>query len=110
MLEVLGKNYYIDIDKVIEKCRPNYTTEELKKVRVKNKNKPTEENDEQHGLELNIFKFEVFKSCIERLFNDFQEVDDNLGAYAEKSTNMSFRIAFNTLLKYEILIEENDNE
>jgi hypothetical protein len=109
MLDVMGKQYYINIDKVIEICRPNYTPEELKRLRAKSKTKSSEEDNERSGLELNIFKFELYKACIERLFLDNQEIDDNLGVYAEKSTNISFRIAFNTLLKNEILTED-DNE
>jgi hypothetical protein len=94
----LGKNYYIDIDKVIEKCRPIYTTKILDE----------KEDEGERSLELNVFKFECYKSCIERVLNDYEEVDDSLGAFADRTTNMSFRIAFNTLLKNEILIEDEN--
>ena len=97
MLEVMGKDYYIDIDKVIEKCRPTYVAK-----------KPKKSENEEQSLELNIFKFECYKSCIERILNDYEEIDDNLGVFSEKSVNISFRIAFNTLLKNEILIEDNE--
>jgi hypothetical protein len=60
------------------------------------------------GLELNVFKFEVFKACIERILGEYEETDDNLGAFVENNTSPSFKIAFNTLLKYEILKEENE--
>jgi hypothetical protein len=60
-------------------------------------------------LELNVFKFECFKACVERLLNEVEEVDDKLGAFAEKSTSISFKLAYNTLLKYKILIEDDSD-
>jgi hypothetical protein len=38
---------------------------------------------------------------------EYEEVDDNLGKFAHPSSP-SFKIAFNTLLKYEILKEDID--
>jgi hypothetical protein len=40
--------------------------------------------------------------------NDIQEIDDGLGAFAQKDTTISFRIAFNTLIKNEIIIEDDE--
>jgi len=46
--------------------------------------------------------------CIDRVLGDFEgEEDDGLGGLF-KSKSFSFQIAFNTLLKNEILIEENE--
>jgi hypothetical protein len=60
-------------------------------------------------LELNVFKFEIFKSCIERvLYDQPEETDDDIPVFQEKSIAISFKVAFNTLLKYEILIEDVD--
>jgi hypothetical protein len=105
MLDIFGKNYYIDVDEVIEKCRPSYSIKELEK-----QDNPlgTSEESSGGGLELNVFKFEVFKACIERILGEYEDVDDKLGAFAEHSASPSFKMAFNTLLKYEILIEDND--
>ena len=106
MLDIFGKNYYIDVDEVIEKCRPSYPTKEIEKKEVSH-----ETSDEpSSGLELNVFKFEVFKACIERILGEYEDVDDKLGAFAEHSASPSFKMAFNTLLKYEILIEDEDND
>jgi hypothetical protein len=46
--------------------------------------------------------------CIERVLNEFEDSDEEMGIFAQKETTVSFRIAFNTLLKNNILIEENE--
>lgn len=69
---------------------------------------PDADQPVQGVLELNIFKFEVLKTCLERTLNEYEDVDEKLGVFAESSTSPSFKIAFNTLLKYEIL-KEDDN-
>ena len=89
MIEVMGKHYYIDVDNAIEKCRPVYPPKKgrLKKV------------EEETTLELNVFKFEIFKSCIERilLYEYTEDKDDDIAIFQEKSSSLSFGLAFNTL-------------
>ena len=97
MLEVLGEKYYIDVDKIIEICRP--PAEEA------------EQYDDDNGkkqIELNVFKFECYKSCVDRVLTEYQteDEDDAMAAFTNKTTNVSFGIAFNTLVKNEILRED----
>lgn len=63
-------------------------------------------DDGTETAEINIFKYEVLKVCLERILNEYQEVDDNLGPFGEENLSISFKIAFNTLIKYKILIED----
>lgn len=114
MFNVFGKTYYIDVDEVIKKCRPDYGTKNFDEAPKLKPKKKTEDNKEDEGveavLELNVFKFEIFKACIERMLNEYEQPDEELGTFGiEKNTTPSFKVAFNTLLKYEILIED-DNE
>ena len=44
--------------------------------------------------------------CLERILGEVDDVDDEMGAFAQNSTTTSFKLAFNTLIKYKILIEE----
>jgi hypothetical protein len=44
--------------------------------------------------------------CLERILGEVDEVDEGMGAFAQNSTTTSFKLAFNTLIKYKILIEE----
>lgn len=93
MVEIFGKNYFIDIDGITEKCKTGNT--------IKNEN-----GDE--SLEVNIFKYEIIKMCLDRVLNDITDVDDELGAFGQNDTSISFKLAFNTLIKNEILIEEDE--
>jgi hypothetical protein len=44
--------------------------------------------------------------CLERILSEYQEIDEQMGAFATNEMSLSFKLAFNTLLKNEILIEE----
>ena len=103
MINFRGKQYYIDVDKAIEQCRPVYPSK-------KGKTKKAEEQEEDRSLELNVFKFEILKSCIERilLYEYTDNDDDDAILFQERQLPLSFSIAFNTLLKYKILIEKTD--
>ena len=46
--------------------------------------------------------------CLDRVLADFQDIDEELGAFAENTTTTSFKIAFNTLIKNQILIEDDE--
>jgi hypothetical protein len=46
--------------------------------------------------------------CLERVLNEYQEVDEEMGPFAQEGLSVSFKIAFNTLIKYQILIEEDE--
>lgn len=91
MVEIFGKNYFIDIEGITEKCKTGNT--------IKNE-------DGNESLEINIFKYEIIKMCLDRVLNDFEDVDEEIGAFAQNDTSISFKIAFNTLIKHEIIIED----
>ena len=93
MIQVLGANYYIDIDAVTEKCKTG---------------RMIEEEDGRETTEINIFKYEVYKLCLERILNEYSEVDDDVSILGEKELPVSFKIAFNTLIKHDILIEDEN--
>ena len=92
MVEIFGKYYYIDLDGITDKCRTG--------------NKIKTEDEDEDTLEINIFKYEIIKMCLERILGEVDDVDDEMGAFAQNSTTTSFKLAFNTLIKYKILIEE----
>jgi hypothetical protein len=46
--------------------------------------------------------------CLDRVLGEIDEVDEGLGKFAQEGTTISFRIAFNTLIKNQILIEDED--
>jgi hypothetical protein len=93
MVEIFGKNYYIDVDGISQKCQTGN--------QIQNEDGTT-------TLEINIFKYEIIKTCIERVLNEFEESDETLGEFGESNLSISFKIAYNTLIKYEILISEDE--
>ena len=100
MVEIYGKQYYIDLDSVTDRCR----IEGIKKY-----DDEEEEGDDSAGS-LNIFKYEIIKMCLERILGEYEEEDDDSNLFGAKKASQSFKIAFNTLIKYEILIEELNEE
>ena len=86
-----GDGYYIDIESITEKCRTGNTIKE---------------DDGSESTEINIFKYEVIKMCIDRVLGEIEEEDSEMAMFKGKS--LSFQIAFNTLLKNEIIIEDNE--
>jgi hypothetical protein len=96
MVELYGKQYYIDLDAVTDRCR----IEGIKKY------DDEDEEDDSGSSSLNIFKYEIIKLCLERILGEFNEEDEDSALFGTKNSSPSFKIAFNTLIKYEILIEE----
>jgi hypothetical protein len=46
--------------------------------------------------------------CLDRILSEFTDTDEELGAFAQNNTTVSFKIAFNTLIKNQILIEDDE--
>jgi hypothetical protein len=46
--------------------------------------------------------------CLDRILSEFTDPDEELGAFAQNNTTVSFKIAFNTLIKNQILIEDDE--
>jgi hypothetical protein len=106
MVELFGKHYYIDFDRITEKCRINKKVEKVEKKGKKVSNEEAEEDVE--SIEVNIFKYEIIKMCLDRVLNEFEPVDEEMGPFAQNDTAMSFKLAFNSLIKNEIIIEDNE--
>jgi hypothetical protein len=93
MVEIYGKYYYVDLDAVTDRCR-------IESIKEK------EEDEDEGSGSLNIFKYEIVKMCLERILNEYDEQDDDSDIFGARKASQSFKIAFNTLIKYQILIEE----
>jgi hypothetical protein len=44
--------------------------------------------------------------CLDRVLGEVDDIDEGLGKFAQEGTSVSFKIAFNTLIKNKILLEE----
>jgi hypothetical protein len=65
------------------------------------------ETSSERGLEIDSAKYELIKTMIEIIMDDVDvEADDTLGVdRAFVKFNLSYKIAFNTLLSYGVLVE-----
>jgi len=52
----------------------------------------------------------MIKMCLDRVVNDFQESEDDNILKGLKNEDRSFEIAFNSLIKSEILIEYTEDD
>lgn len=88
MIEVLGENYYIDLESV-----SNAVNVETPSIELSGDSEQT----------INLVSFEVVKMLLEIIMTEREEIDDNLGVPITKNLSIPFRIAFNTLLKHGII-------
>ena len=83
MLKVLGKEYFLDLDKI-----ESYI------------NIPNPSGGNEHHI--SVVKYDMVKMMVEILLTESEQVDEQLG---EKSSELSipFKIAFNSLMNKHIL-------
>ena len=90
MLNVLGENYYVDLDEI-----ESYLdmTDELSA-------EPTSGTTE---MRINIIKFEMVKMLLDTVLTEQDIVDEKLGMKSSSNTSIPFRIAFNSLLNKKLI-------
>lgn len=86
MIEVLNELYYIDLDSIS-------STIDISDDSLSGETTQT----------INLVSFEVIKMMLEIIMTEREEIDNNLGIHNTKDLSIPFRIAFNTLLKHQIL-------
>ena len=90
MINVLGENYYIDLD-VIEQY-----------LDVSNDISP-EDLSGTTEMKINIIKFEMVKMLLDTVLTEQDIVDEKLGMKSSSNTSIPFRIAFNSLLNKKLI-------
>lgn len=92
MLKFLGENYYLDINEL------------ERQVSYEKSILPVLSGDtETPEQQISVTRFETFKSLIEVLLTEREELDEGLGSHAGKDLTIPFKISFNTLLINNIL-------
>jgi hypothetical protein len=89
MINVLGENYFIDLDE-IEKYLD--MTDEL----------TVETTSGLTEMKINIIKFEMVKLMLETVLSENDDMDDKIGVKSTQ-TSIPFRIAFNSLLNKKLI-------
>jgi hypothetical protein len=90
MINVLGENYYIDLD-VIEQY-----------LEMSNDTSP-EDLSGTTEMKINIIKFEMVKMLLDTVLTEQDIVDEKLGMKSSSNTSIPFRIAFNSLLNKKLI-------
>jgi hypothetical protein len=93
MIEVLGENYFIDLDKVEEY------------LDISDQNSENEVSGEAE-VKINVLKFEMVKILIDTILTEHNDIDDKILNSSSKSggnTSIPFRIAFNSLLNKKLI-------
>jgi len=90
MINVLGENYYIDLDVIEEYLDMSDDTS-------------TEPVSGTTEMKINIIKFEMVKMLLETVLTEQEIVDEKLGMKSNANTSIPFRIAFNSLLNKKLI-------
>jgi hypothetical protein len=93
MLKFLGENYYLDVNEL------------ERQVSYENSVLPVTSSGETETPEqqISVTRYDTFKSLIEVLLTEREELDESLGMHGAKDLTIPFKIAFNTLLINHIL-------
>ena len=90
MINVLGENYYIDLDVIEEYLdMPNDTLPEALSGTTE--------------MRVNVIKFEMVKMLLETVLTEQDIIDEKLGMKSNTNTSIPFRIAFNSLLNKKLI-------
>lgn len=92
MIEVLGENYFIDLDRIEEYLEIDDAILSLTG------------STNEHETKINLIKFEMVKMLLDTILTENSEVfDDKLGLKSQAKTSIPFKIAFNTLLNKKLI-------
>jgi hypothetical protein len=90
MINVLGENYYIDLDLIEQYLDMSDDTS-------------TESLSGTSEMKINVIKFEMVKMLLETVLTEQDVVDEKLGMKSSSNTSIPFRIAFNSLLNKKLI-------
>ncbi len=93
MLNFLGENYYIDVNEFEDQVSLINSKYYL----------PPSSGETENEQQISITRYETFKSLIEVILTEREELDENLGIHSAKNLTIPFKIAFNTLLMNKII-------
>ena len=84
MHKFYGKDYYIDIYGIVEKCRTGGTISD---------------EDGKDVIEINVFKYELIKMMLDRVLNEFDDEgkDDILSSLKDSACSLSFNFSFQSV-------------
>ena len=90
MINVLGENYFIDLDEI----------EQYLDMSDETNPEPLTGTTE---MRINIIKFEMVKMLLETVLSEHEIMDDKLGMKSRSNTSIPFKLAFNSLLNKKLI-------
>ena len=105
LLEIGGKELYLDIDRLSEIVRIEQEPLPLTVNEGQGDVEIEEPLPDTGSLHIDVTKYEMYREMIGALMMYNEEVDNKMGKVALNSTTIPFKIAFNTLLMKGILKE-----
>lgn len=114
LLEIAGVVYYIDFDnieKILTSTDSDLEAKEMEETETKTTYinggiEKTEITTKKYhkGREVDLSRYETYRTLLEILVTNNEELDTSMGLeLGMKSAPLSFKVAFNTLVKYGIL-------
>ena len=89
MLNVLGENYFVDLDQIetfLDMSEPS-----------------VDEISGSSEVKINIIKFELVKMLLDVVLSEDDDLDEKLGFKGGGQTSIPFKIAFNSLLNKKLI-------
>lgn len=91
MIQVLGENYFIDLDEI-----ENYLDMSQEQKNLDSESGVTE-------TKINLIKFEMVKLLLDTVLSEPEIMDEKLGMKSNTSLSIPFKIAFNSLLNKKLI-------
>jgi hypothetical protein len=91
MIQVLGENYFIDLDEI-----ESYL----------NMNQEEEDSESESGFtetKINLIKYEMVKLLLDTILTEQEIVDEKLGMKSSSNVSIPFKLAFNSLLNKKLI-------
>jgi len=89
MIQLLGENYFIDLDE-IERYVDTETSQNL-------------ETSGTTQQQVNLIKYELVKLMLDVVLSESDFGDEKLGLKGQNNTSVPFKLAFNTLLNKKLI-------
>jgi hypothetical protein len=96
MFKIFGDEWYLDLNYLDTKLRLDFDPKNQK-------------DDEEQGQTINVVSYEVYKFLIEVLMTEKDDVDEAMGIRGS-DVPIPFKLAFNTLVKDNILKKSEDDD
>jgi hypothetical protein len=91
MIQVLGENYFIDLDEI------------EKYLDMGQDESSPDSTSGTSETRINIIKFEMVKMLLETVLTEQEIIDEKLGMKSNSNTSIPFRISFNSLLNKKLI-------